>query len=181
VQGAVPEESYLKNNNKIKMLVLSVVEFIAFKSTDELIFVSSYMCKYYIAKHSIKKPYTVIPCSSTLKMRNKNLKIAGSYCYLGGMSRWQCFENIVDIATKILANQPNATFHVATKDTEIAKKLINNSLLDMSRVSICSLTSKEEIEAFLSKMEFGFLIREDNLVNHVSSPIKLAEYLSMGV
>jgi hypothetical protein len=37
------------------------------------------------------------------------------------------------------------------------------------------------MECFLSKFEYGFLLREECVVNNVSSPIKLAEYLACGV
>ena len=36
-------------------------------------------------------------------------------------------------------------------------------------------------EHFLSKMQYGFLIRDSIPINNVASPIKLAEYLSCGI
>ncbi len=39
----------------------------------------------------------------------------------------------------------------------------------------------EELAAKLSQFEFGLILREDSIVNQVSSPTKMAEYLSHGV
>ncbi|MCD7924068.1 MAG: hypothetical protein LUI85_04970 [Bacteroides sp.] len=41
--------------------------------------------------------------------------------------------------------------------------------------------SQEEMQKALSDCKFGFIIREDNIVNNVATPTKLGAYLSNGV
>ena len=48
-------------------------------------------------------------------------------------------------------------------------------------IQIFSTNDRDKISNLLSKMEFGLLLRDDLPVNNVSSPIKLAEYLSCDV
>lgn len=183
VQGAIAEESYLKHNSKFKFYMLKLLEKICFYFSDAYIYVSPYMMEFYSRNKSVNnKPALVFPCISDLKF-NGNKKQPNSFCYLGGMSAWQNFPKIITMMSSINQKIPNSVFRVATKEIDICNKIIDQyaSQSLKEKIFISSLSSKQEIEDFLSNCEFGFLIRDDIIVNHVSSPIKLAEYLSCGV
>ncbi|WP_432260469.1 hypothetical protein [Cupriavidus sp. TMH.W2] len=106
-----------------------------------------------------------------------------SYCYLGGMAPWQNFEIIVRLMSGVVRGNPEAFFSVATKEVEECWKILSSVASDelLGKVKVVSLSKKSEVQDFLSSQQFGFLIRDDHVINNVSSPIKLAEYLSCGV
>ena len=183
VQGAVAEESLLRNKSKIRFVILKAIEKICFHLSDAYIFVSPYMKEFYNEKPYLnKKPCLVFPCISDLSY-NHSKKIPFSFCYLGGMSAWQCFPTTIDLMNKIEKKYPKSLFKIATNDTNLCMQLIrDNASKDLiKKLEVCNLVSKEEIEEFLGDCSFGFLIREDSLLNNISSPIKMAEYLSCGV
>lgn len=184
VQGAVAHESFLKNKSYFRFSILWLLEYISLIFSDFYIYVSPYMKEYYEKKFfTLNKKSIVIPCISDL---NQNIKIKrnpDNYCYIGGMSKWQNFETIIEMMNIIIENNNGAKFSVATNDLKTCnnqlEKMATNKLLKVT--SVVSLSSKQEIENFLSAASFGFLIRDDIVVNNVASPIKLAEYFSCGI
>lgn len=184
VQGSAPHESYLKHRSYIKYIVLWLIEYFALFLSNSHIYVSTYMKDFYQKKPFIKnKKNVVIPCFSDLEMNLRVEKDPNNYCYIGGMSKWQNFEKIIQIMNIIVENNNEAKFSVATNDLKTCndqlEKMATDKLLKVT--SVVSLSSKQEIENFLSAASFGFLIRDDIVVNNVASPIKLAEYFSCGI
>lgn len=183
IQGVVAEESYLKNKSKMRFYILKMIEFFCLYLSDAYIFVSPYMKDVYSSKNIVRgKPNLVIPCVSDLDYKHVGKKPL-SFCYLGGMSEWQNFPTIVKMMSEINDKYPQSSFKIATNETILASSVIDNCASDnlKNKIKLCSLFSKKDIEEFLSECEFGFLIRDDIIVNQVSSPIKMAEYLSCGV
>ena len=183
VQGVVAEESYLKNGSKIKFNILKAIENICLKLSDAYIYVSPFMKDYYSKnKATNNKPYLIFPCISDLTYNSKP-KTPNSFCYLGGMAKWQNFPTIVKMMNEINTIKPNSIFKIATPEIDTCQTILNKAATPelKNKIQICTLHTKKEVENFLSDCEYGFLIRDDILVNQVSSPIKLAEYLSCGV
>ena len=142
------------------------------------------MKDFYQKKPFIKnKKNVIIPCFSDLEVNSTVEKDPHNYCYIGGMSQWQNFEKIIQIMNIVVEKNNEAKFSVATNDLKTCndqlEKMATNKLLKVT--SVVSLSSKQEIENFLSAASFGFLIRDDIVVNNVASPIKLAEYFSCGI
>ncbi|MBS1141073.1 MAG: hypothetical protein H6R13_2526 [Proteobacteria bacterium] len=185
VQGLVAEENYLKKKSRFRYFVLLCLEKAGFNFASSFIFVSEFMRDFYFRRYPSArgKRSLVIPCVSDLNASRDIQRIEDSYCYLGGMSAWQKFDVVVRIMNMVVDNNPGSTFYVATRDIQICESVLraiaSPRLLNVT--SVCTLNGDEEVSRFLSGVEFGFLIRDDNLVNNVSSPIKLAEYLSCGV
>jgi glycosyltransferase involved in cell wall biosynthesis len=152
------------------------------KLARELIFVSSYMAEFYNKRYSFTVQQHIIPCLSDLSYNGSD-KVKDSFCYTGGLSEWQKIDWMLKIFNEIVEVRHNATLHIATLDTKkfnsFAKQHLSNKAY--SATNICSIDSRERMEDFLSKCEYGFLLRESCVVNYVSSPIKLAEYLACGV
>ena len=114
--------------------------------------------------------------------RNFNvIKKPNSYVYIGGLSVWQQFDKTLLIFKQILKYEKNSVLHVITFDIEKANRKINDVFSDRDNISVYSILNRVEIPNILSQFEYGFIIRECNLVNYVASPIKFAEYLACGV
>jgi len=183
MQGAVPEESFMRNSSKLRLNVLSFIEKVALKLSDGYIFVSSYMKDYIEQKHKSKfEPSIIVPCVSDIKY-NGAKKEKDSFVYIGGMSVWQRVDKMLLLFKEIKEVKRDAKFYIATKEQQKAKELIEKYIPKemQSSIILTSFSKRDEIEQFLSTKEYGFLIRDDSVVNYVSSPIKLAEYLACGV
>lgn len=181
IQGSDADESWMRNHSRLRILALNYLERRVFHKADGLIYVSDSMRTFYEEKykHSFKN-YAVVPCVSDFHdFRPCAERKPESYVYIGGLSVWQCFDEIVDIYGKV--RTANSVFHVITMDTENALKVVKSKLGEAKDVSIYSITDRSRIPEILSTFQYGFLIRKDSPVNFVSSPIKFLEYLSCGV
>jgi hypothetical protein len=181
-QGIAPEESYMRHKSKLRKYLLSSAEYLALKFSSTQILVSTEMKRFLEAKYSLKLHSIIIPCSSDLTYQNIE-KIKDSYVYVGGMSVWQRFDTIIKMFNIIVHSTPNAMLYIATGDLDIAKQIIRTHIDTQfqDRISLQSINDRSTMETFLNTMQYGFLIRDDDPVNNVASPIKLAEYLSCGV
>jgi glycosyltransferase involved in cell wall biosynthesis len=183
VQGAVPEESYLRHQSKARYHLLSAIEYLGLRIAHKNIFVSTEM------KRALEKKTKqnldnsiVVPCISEFTY-DGSTKERDSFVYIGGMSAWQRVDIMLEMFNEILKEKPQAKLYIATLEQERAKTLIEEYLDNnyQDNIILLSINDRKEIPHFLSTKEYGFLIREDIVVNNVSSPIKLAEYLSCGV
>jgi len=183
MQGAVPEESYMRNGSKLRLTILSFIEKFALKISNGYIFVSSYMKEYIEKKHNCTfEPSIVVPCVSDIAY-NGTQKEKDSFVYVGGMSVWQRVDKMLEIFKDIKSLKSNAKFYIATRELDSAKELIEKIIPTEFNedIILTSFDNRKAIEEFLSSKEYGFLIRDESVVNYVASPIKLAEYLSCGV
>lgn len=182
IQGVIPEESYLKHRSIMRKTILSALEKRAIAFSTYQIVVSSEMKRFLESKYALRLNSITVPCSSDLMYKNGE-KIPDSFVYVGGMSAWQRFDIMLQMFNRIIGFKHDARLFVATGEQEKARELMGLHLdpANRGKVSIQSIDDRQKMEEFLNTMEYGFLIRDDDPVNNVSSPIKLAEYLSCGV
>lgn len=185
VQGLVAEESYNKRKSRIRYWSLRAIEWLAFCCSNSFIYVSSYMKEFYERRFPflIKSSSVILPCVSDLELRSDVIREKDSYCYIGGMAAWQRFDLVIKLMNRIIDDNPMVVFRVATKEKYQCQNILERYGSEKLKkaTTISTLVGKTAVEKFLSACEFGFLIRDDININAVSSPIKLAEYLSCGV
>jgi len=184
LQGVLPEESFLRNQSRVKSTVISFFEYSALKLVTGAVFVSKAMNAHLLSKYSISLDnHVVLPCLSDLQWVSSEKKAKLSFVYVGGASEWQKLDHVIKVFNEIKKSNPTATLDFISKDQENINILLND-LADKSvidSVNIYSINDRDEMAKSLSKYEFGFLFRENIAVNKVSSPIKLCEYISCGV
>lgn len=179
-QGSGSHESYLRHKSYFRFIVLSFLEAYSLKRAHKIIFVSDYMKDFYEKTSPwVAGKGVVHYCKSDFRY-NGTQKIANSYCYIGGASSWQKVDEMLSLFKMILKHNPAAKMYIATRDFSDFESKIKKLSLESS-IELCTLDGRDEINAFLSKMQFGFLLRDDIVVNNIASPIKLAEYLSCDV
>lgn len=183
-QGVVPEESYMKNKSKIKRKVLSIFEKYCLKRCKYRVFVSDEQKKYYEIKYKIiiDNNYFVMPCFNA-KYNAKSFKIKNKYdsnkfCYIGSTAKWQQFEEIAHIYKKIEERIDNSEFVILTGDLDNAKSVIKK--LDIKKY-IIKHVKPEKVNQEIEKCKYGFILRENCIVNRVATPTKLGNYLACGV
>lgn len=185
-QGLTPEESNMLRGNtissKIRFPIYNWVERKAVNLSYFNFFVSDRMKSHYSEKYNYYVDnFMVIPCyNKNLKKEyfSSDIKPKSSFVYAGGIFPWQCFDETAAIYKKIEANNPNALLTVLTKDKEKAEKIISKEGIKNYQIKYVSL---EEVMGELSKHKYGFLLREDNIVNNCATPTKMNTYLSAGL
>lgn len=182
-QGIAGEESYMRNHSSLRKYILNFVDCFAMKKAKLLFFVSEAMKFYYekMMNTDLSKKCYIMPCFNTILdesvFNNKDYSNK-TFAYVGSLSVWQCFEETVDLYSKIEKNFSNAFLKVLTFETEKAEAIIRKKQLKNYSVTC---VEKEKIYDELTDISFGFILRRDVIVNRVATPTKISSYLSVGV
>ena len=180
-QGDAAAESYMRHHSYLRKWVLQLIDAYALRKVAGVIYVSDAMKEYYENKYGVRTKSIVVPCLSEFansKVENVE-RIPNSFVYIGGLSVWQCFDEILKLYAKIRTDK--SVFHIITLNTEAARKKVIEIVGDDKNIEIYGITDRTQIPATLNKFEYGFLIRKNDVVNQVAAPIKFLEYLSCGV
>lgn len=170
------------------------VEKCAIKKADHLIFVSNGMKHFFLEKYSNSEinNSTIVPCCVDYEFYNFNnsdrdeikKKLCTDnnivYAYMGSIDSWQCFDEVCSIFKGISTLEKDSTLLVLTNNRKLANQIMLEQNVDLSKVRLLSLTH-DQVGLFLQAADLGFLIRKNHIVNLVSSPTKLSEYLAAGL
>ncbi|EPQ6906582.1 hypothetical protein ACUVZB_000120 [Citrobacter freundii] len=182
-QGVVPEEAMMIFNSRFRYCYWSLFEYFTLKYAHYNIFVSDKMLEHYVRKYKYKKSnYTVMPCFNseinTSIIRNNSDKYSSlSFVYAGSLHKWQCIMQTLYFFKKVQLKYPDALLLFLTFDKIKAQKLVDD--LELNNVRVDSV-SENELPFHIAKCHFGFLIREESIVNQVATPTKMSSYLSVG-
>lgn len=182
-QGATADESFMRNHNKLRYWILNKIDTLAMKKSRFVLFVSDYMRKHYetLAGQSFKEKSYVMPCfnevydESIYKFKDYSRKV---FTYVGSLDLWQCFEQTVSLYKQIEDRIPNTLFKVLTFNVDDAKKILIEK--GVKNYSVACVPN-DQVKKELLETTYGFVIREDNMVNRVATPTKFSSYLASGV
>lgn len=185
-QGVEPEESYMSHQSKTRKCILEFIEKRALKKSIFCYFVSQAMQEHYARKYRIAfAPEKVfcMPClntgihESTFHRDQKYRK--NIFVYVGSLAPWQKFEETLDIYQNIITyGIQDIELRIYTPDQEKARAIVKDRGIENATIGF---VDNEHIPEVLSDVKFGFVIRDDNVVNNVATPTKLSTYLSCGV
>ena len=186
IQGVMPEESLMRNNSKIRYYVLSVIEKFILKRAKFLFFVSESMKEHYIKKYNIEvdQKCFIMPCFNELCINESAFSIENKYnsntfVYVGSLNKWQCFDSIIKLYTAIEERCGNNTkLYVFTKEKEKALEVINQNRTQNYQIDY---VSAEKLGETICQYKYGFVLRDDCIVNTVATPTKLSNYISQGI
>jgi hypothetical protein len=99
--------------------------------------------------------------------------------YVGSAAPWQKAKFMCDVFMGLKRRCPRAFFLVISGDVETFKRHLGAGLPE-SDWKVISLPH-EQVWTTATAGDVGLLFRDDTIVNHVASPTKLGEYLSLGV
>ena len=182
-QGATADESFMRNHSKLRYWILNKMDLFAMKKAKAILYVSEYMRNYYenLGKCSFTEKSYLMPCfnevydKTVFNSKNYSKKV---FTYVGSLDLWQCFEQTVDVYKGIEDRLQNCFFKVLTFDVEKGKKILEDKGVKNYSVK---RVPKEEVKRELLEANYGFIIREDSIVNRVATPTKFSSYLSSGV
>jgi len=195
LRGAIPDESFSRHKSKFRWIALYLIEFLALLASSKVIVVSNnhrkLVCKRYGS--FINKKIFVFP---NLVWRDKIIKKTTNqkdkqitFCYVGGISKWQNIDLVIYsmkyLVRKFLSAEHKCKIQIRTSSKNHAyflnefKELINNFpphiILDIKEVK------PDKVSESVDTGAFGFIFRDDSVVNRVSSPFKIRDYLTTGV
>lgn len=184
MQGVVPEESYMRRHSRLRFSVLSYMEKFVLKKSKLLLLVSDDMLKHYEKKYklSLKDKSIIMPCFNETAIVedafSKDKYKENTFLYAGGMAKWQCFDKIAELYSKIEKADGNTILYVYTFDMAIAEETIREYGIKNYKIG-CVPSDKlsEEIKG----IKYGFVLREDCAVNNVATPTKFSNYLANGI
>lgn len=186
-QGVEPEELVYSERPSfrltLKYFLFSLAERFILAHSEMLFFVSETMYKHYQKKYRYKRNnFVVMPCynqgiiKEAFELPHKYDN--PSFVYAGGLFKWQCIEESLSLYKLIKEKYPKATLTLLTKDKKIAENYINKYELKDVVVKFLPLN---EITDEMKKYKYGFLLRENVVLNNVATPTKFNTYLALGI
>lgn len=171
IHGALPEEVLFTKNNLVLFKMYSLLEKLVVKRANFLVSVSAVLANHVTQKWKIEKKYFLIPMLTIGDITNK-IKFSCrdiDFIYAGGIHKWQCLNKVI----QVLENHSHRTSKVFLSDLKHNYKFPD--YVDVSSIP------PSEVSRYLLNSKFGFVIRENHILNKVSCPTKLIEYMLYGV
>ncbi len=191
VHGAVPEELSFYEK-KIPAYILGLVEKLLASRADLTVCVTKSMCDYLNEKYSkitpnnivypiINKQFLLDADSDKINLLRDELGISSKdivFVYSGSLIKWQRFDDVLKVIQKL--ENPNYRYIILTGQVEEAEKKIADFNLSKKRILVRT-AKPNELSTYYSLSHFGFILRENHVLNRVAAPTKLLEYLYYGL
>jgi hypothetical protein len=179
--GVVPEE-LTQEGQILASRVYTFSERTAMRRCNTLICVTRSMLEHFNIKyaHRADREEIVLPIlprmgeAVEVGQALRATRILKSVIYAGGLQVWQNVDKMLDAAR----TQPGMNYTFLTGDLQRFKNCVSNSGLVSAT---CQSVAPEAVKNFYLKHQYGFILRDDVLVNQVACPTKLMEYLYWGV
>lgn len=174
LHGVVPEEE-MYMGNPMRSKYFSGVEEDVFKYGRSFVSVTEAMKNHFCEKYKLSKKveWIILPIFDSFKKETPE-QHALNVIYAGGTQKWQ---NVPKIVEAINARK-DISATILTYDAEAFKGVDKKN---RSTPYIIKSVKSSEVGLYYSKSTFGFVIRDNTIVNRVACPTKLIEYLSYGV
>lgn len=183
MHGVVPEELHLESRHW-RAMVYTIVERWTVRFSTAIISVTDAMAAHIIIdaprKIQLHLVLPVLPTGfSEPFTRSKTILGPVRALYSGGLQVWQ---NTGLMLNAMRQTHMHALFKVLTQDVTAFRNLMNATAGPDSADTISVLSvPKNHIFTHYYWADFGFVLRDDNLINQVACPTKLVEYLATGV
>jgi hypothetical protein len=188
VHGVVPEEIKYFGGSRLSFLFMSIVEKVVFtKKNTNIICVTKAMQNHFTSKYKHLGGKFILHCIFPAHLKYENDLLENdtqnqfndpvTIIYSGSSALWQKPDLMLDIIKK---NQNNIKYIILTSDINGFESKIKGMKIDLKNIEL-KMVSPEELTSYYRRADFGFLLRDDNIVNRVAAPTKLIEYLSCGI
>jgi len=183
LHGVVPEELMMKNK-KIHTLVAGFIERVLFKRVTVCIAVTNKMVTHYKKKYPLSScqfiVYAILPSHLKRKVINDNDYVSDKIeiIYSGNTQIWQNIDLMLEAIKNNLDDKFRFTI-LTGEPNQIFKKL-KEFQIDHNQLLVKSV-KPNELEDYYRKSHYGFILRDDILVNQVACPTKIIEYLTYGI
>lgn len=176
--GVAPEEELSLGNSK-KSEALEKSEKVLYLESLMRIFVSPGMQKHFQEKYNSELFGLQLPIISDIRLAEFTKPDAAirsskdSFVYSGGLQPWQNIPEMMEVAKSL-----GKPLTVATNQIAEFKRLYEKS--ENHFLKLGTYPSNELLKVY-TDASFGYVLRNDSVVNRVSFPTKLFEYIASGV
>lgn len=177
--NGIPEESLLHRDTLLKRLeVFAKWKFAQMIFDPKLIVTVSGRMRDYLCRKFPKSRGVNIPLCVDLGRFGGSREINRRFfTYSGSGAPWQNLMQLSEVWGCIHQLDPEIKFRVISRDPR-ARVLAQN--LPSKSIEFVGTSDLDELAQWLLEAEVGFLLRKNTLVNRVSFPTKLSEYLASG-
>jgi hypothetical protein len=183
--GIVPEETKF-NGKRIKGIVWGFVERIAAKKVKKIIFVTESMRNYFIQKYNKSKAEKyIIPilAKNALKDIQNTAEFSQNntvyFIYSGNIQKWQNIEQMLDFIEK--HDRENYKYLILSREKHFFESIVNIRFSKIKERFLVNSVDPSELPKYYSIAHYGFLLRDDHILNRVANPTKMLEYLFYGI
>ncbi|MEN5058244.1 hypothetical protein [Sphingobacterium kitahiroshimense] len=187
--GVVPEELEMEGRKFSSMIYTKCESFIFSRKKLTVICVTDAMINHFKAKyiHTNAKfvRYSIFPENlyneqgdqdiSNVQNTDKLVNIV----YSGNTQKWQNIELMLKIIAENLSYS-NYNFLILTGEQSKMQSLVDRYIPSGHHIEVKSV-EPEQLFHIYKKSHYGFVLRDDILVNNVACPTKLIEYLYYGI
>lgn len=182
IHGVVPEEFRL-HNDFFSACIYDEHERLAVKETDLLIVVSDAMHKYFQQKYRealygakvITLP--IFPNVHSLGHYKPYIQGKPIVVYAGGTHKWQQVPKMIDA---MIATREHCIHKFYCPNPAEVLNMLPINVKDENVITVDSKPHDELLKCY-EECHYGFILREDIVVNHAACPTKLVEYIAMGI
>lgn len=185
LHGVVPEEELYMGNKKRSKFFTSIERSIFGRQNLTIVTVTDSMRRYYHNKYPKSKfssvKYSIFPSHLTRdKVYSKDsLEKYVNIVYAGNLQKWQNTELMLEYISKIITID-HYRFYILTGEIENMTTLIEKHIGNHKNLQVLSV-APEELEKYYERAHYGFVLRDDIIVNQVACPTKLVEYMHYGL
>lgn len=179
IHGVVPEE-FRMHNDFFSAVLYEKEEKLAVEKAGIVITVSDAMKQYLQQKfrHVLKANIVSFPIfpNFTPKLASRQF-VDGKplIVYAGGLHKWQQVPKMIDA---IIKTADRCIHRFYCPEPQLVKDMLPSSVAD--KVTVKTKTHAELMTLY-PECHYGFILREDIIVNRAACPTKLVEYLAMGI
>lgn len=179
MHGVVPEE--LRLNGQIeKAMYFEKVERFVVENSYKIVNVTNSMSRHFETKYGnvLKNKMLYLPIFDQYDIEEPKTinNVKRHVIYSGGNQKWQNIDMMFNCIKKV---KENFSFIVLSKDIKSFKNKAKR--FGLSGFIVLNSVPWDEVKNYYQIADFGFILRDDIVVNHVACPTKLSEYLSYGV
>jgi GT2 family glycosyltransferase/glycosyltransferase involved in cell wall biosynthesis len=179
IHGVVTEEFRL-NNDFYNAMIYERLEQLAIRKCDVIIVVTKAMENYLRQKYRKDLQGRVVlfpmfpnyPATTTPKPQ---ISEKPRVVYAGGLQKWQ---QVSQMVSAISFTHSLYEYRFYCPEPSTVREMLPER--DFPDVEIGHKTRDELLDLY-PECHYGFILREDNIVNQVACPTKLVEYLAMGI
>lgn len=180
MHGVVPEELIFSGNTFLAML-FAIIERVVIRRSFKIISVTNVMSKHFAFKYGRDTSQDlVIPiininnlqCNIVKKPQDIN-KIP-LIIYAGGIAKWQNIPLMLEAVKK----NSKVQYLFLTGNPEVMEKSAIS--VGLESLDIKSVSASKVFE-YYKDADYGFILRDEHLLNRVACPTKVVEYMSTGV
>jgi len=151
-----------------------------FQGSDHIFVVSKYMKNYIVRSFNISpEKITVVPNGGTPQPFSAAYKVPLKIIYAGNFAYWEKVDDFLDLA-KYLAHDYRFKFYLAGAGS-LKNKLLSRIESEKIPVKYLGYIPRRYFFSILSRMQVGVAPSTRDLARVVASPIKIFDYMSVGL